>query len=87
MSDEKDETITAEQREALRTIGRKGGRANAKKYGREHYQRIGAMGGRKVAETRGREFYEEIGRKGGARVRAIMAAGRAAMGNGGDGEG
>lgn len=89
-NEEKGDGITEAQRDALRAIGRKGGKNAAAKLGREHYQRIGKMGGIANRAKHGREHYERIGKMGGARVREICAAARAAAAagkNGGDGEG
>jgi general stress protein YciG len=40
----------------------------------------GRKGGLAVRDKRGHEFYEEIGRKGGRKVRALIAAGKRALG-------
>jgi general stress protein YciG len=41
----------------------------------------GRKGGTKVREKYGHQFYEEIGRKGGNRVKALIAAGKKALGD------
>ncbi len=40
----------------------------------------GRKGGLAVRDKRGHAFYEEIGRKGGRKVRALIAAGKRALG-------
>jgi general stress protein YciG len=54
MTDTRELTITevarqggiarAKEKESLKEAQRKGGRATARKYGKEHFQRIGALG-------------------------------------------
>jgi len=59
-------------------MGKRGGNKTAAEYGSEFYRQIGAVGGRATADRHGSDFYEAIGRKGGARVKALIAAAKAA---------
>jgi general stress protein YciG len=72
--------------EHYREIGRKGGQATKDKHGPEFYERIGHMGGTKggtsTVARHGPEFYKAIGKKGGARMKALIAAGKAALRDG-----
>jgi general stress protein YciG len=65
--------------EFFRAIGHKGGTANLKKNGREFLVRIGAKGGAANSAKHGPEHFSRIGKKGGGRLRALAAAGRAAL--------
>lgn len=64
-------------------IGRLGGQRTAAAHGPSHYAAIGALGGKKGGEAtrdkHGSSHYEAIGRKGGAKVKALIAAGKAAQ--------
>lgn len=44
-------------------IATKGGKASAKKYGKEFYQKIGAMGGKKTAQ-KGKKYMSNLAKKG-----------------------
>jgi general stress protein YciG len=58
-----------EKPQCIHMAGKKGGRANFAKHGREHYAKIGAQGGASVLAQHGVEHYTAMGRKGGIAVR------------------
>jgi uncharacterized protein len=74
--------MLAKDPDYYRKIGKKGGGVTKAMYGHEFYQNIGkkggAKGGRATRDNHGPAFYQEIGAKGGAKVKALIAAGRAA---------
>lgn len=63
-----EETLTAQQRAAQRTI---------EQYGAGHFAKIGARGGKATLERHGKEHLRAAGRKGGARMRQLLELGKA----------
>lgn len=63
-------------------MGKLGGATTKERYGVEHYSSIGRLGGQATAERHGSDFYERIGKAGGARVKALIAAAKAAEAGG-----
>jgi len=51
--------------ERARTLGQKGGRATAARYGSAHMQRAGQKGGQTTVARYGRAYMQRTGRKGG----------------------
>ena len=70
MSEKKDMTC--------REAGRLGGLANAEKHDREHFVETGRKAGNVTLAKHGPEFYRRIGALGNAKVKALLAAGKAA---------
>jgi general stress protein YciG len=74
------ETMQRHGHEHYVRIGKLGGAATREKCGTAHYQKAGQLGGRACLDAHGLDHYVELGKRGGQRVKAIMAAGRQALG-------